>query len=481
MTRPADSARPTRARARFRFGAIAGLAALFAGVLVTVAPAAHATVPCADPVACPVALDNGSMDAPFYSTPFNVKLTVKATPLDPAHDIGLMAKDQGPSTTKIEIDFSDTQSMNGATITYTNNLNGSFVYTPDPANPYSGIDQFDYCIIVSATGNDDCATAYIKVIATARNDVYGMRADSTLTVTAPLDATTGLPTSGLVANDSGIDPDSILLDATSAHGGTVTDNWDGAFQYTPPPGFHGADTFGYTGMDIDWDYEYAAVVTIYVDGTPPTITMSAPTAVTMGTKMTATWSGHDDQAVDNYDAQYQVANWNGPLGAAQWLLPPATKATTKTFSGTYGQTYCYRVRARDYAGNLSGWARRCTSIPLRARSLTYTGKWVRQASAAYFTGVAYRTNVTGQYARLTGVQGQHMWLVATKCPVCGTVQVRWNGAVIANVNLASPVTVHHALVGIANFPAPKLGELRLYVTSPATRTVIIEGLAVLRA
>ena len=106
---------------------------------------------------------------------------------------------------------------------------------------------------------------------------------------------------------------------------------------------------------------------------------------------------------------------------------------------------------------------------------------MRQASAAYYAGLAYRTNVTGQYARLTGVQGQHMWLVATKCPTCGTVQVRWNGVVIANVNLASPVTVHHALVGLAAFPAPKLGELRLYVTSPATRTVIIEGLAVLRA
>jgi hypothetical protein len=74
-----------------------------------------------------------------------------------------------------------------------------------------------------------------------------------------------------------------------------------------------------------------------------------------------------------------------------------------------------------------------------------------------------------------------MWLVATKCATCGTVQVRWNNVTIANVNLASPGTVRHALVPIAAFPTPKAGTLRLYVTSPNGKSVIIEGLAVLRA
>jgi hypothetical protein len=477
MIRPAGSPRPGRTRARFRIGAVASLAALFAGFLVTVAPAAHALLPC--DVGCPVANDKGSLDAPFYSTPFNVKLTVNADPLHPATDQGLMADDLGPSNTRIEVDFSDTQSWNGAAIKYTNSGNGSFTYTPDPTNPYSGIDQFDYCIYIPTTGDDDCATAYIDVVAKITNDVYGVKADTMLTVNAPLDPTTQLPTSGLVANDFGIDPDSITLDTTSAQGGTVTDNWEGAFQYQPPAGFHGTDTFGYTGLDIDWDYTYSGVVTIYVDGTPPTVTMSAPPAVTLTTRTTASWIGHDDKAVQNYDAYYQVANWNGGFGAAHWLTL-AGKATTATVTGTYGQTFCYHARARDYAGNVSAWATRCTSIPLRSRSLTYTGAWTRQISTAYFGGLAYRTNVKGQYARLTGVQAQHMWLVATKCPTCGTLQVRWNNVVIGNVNLAYPITVHHAFVGIAAFPVPKAGELRLYVTSPATRTVIIEGLAVLR-
>jgi hypothetical protein len=477
MTRPGGSARPprTRARARFRFGALAGLVALLAGFLVTVAPAAHALQPCADPMSCPLAFDDGTnaLGGQFYKTPFDVKLTVVANPLDPAHDMGLMANDQGPAGTKIELGgFSDTQSWNGATITYTNNLNGSFTYTPDPHNPYSGIDQFDYSIVDPATGNDDFATAYIDVVASANDDSYGTKVNTPLTVNMP----------GLVANDLGVDPDQITLDTTSLHGGTIADNIDGAFVYTPPAGFQGVDTFGYTITDIDWDYTYAATVTIYVDGTPPLISLSAPGPVTMGLKSTATWSGSDPggTGVASYDVQYDTAPWNGPYSAWAWAKM-ATTLTTSSLATGYGRTVCFRVRATDRAGNQSVWAQRCTSIPVRARSMTYSRLWTRATNAAYFSGEAFATKYNGQNATLAGLQAQHMWLIATKCASCGSLQVRWNNVVIGNVSLVSPTTVHHVLIPIAAWTAPKAGTLRVYVTSPSGRSVIVEGLAALRA
>jgi hypothetical protein len=74
-----------------------------------------------------------------------------------------------------------------------------------------------------------------------------------------------------------------------------------------------------------------------------------------------------------------------------------------------------------------------------------------------------------------------MWLIATKCASCGSLQVRWNNVVIGNVSLVSPTTVHHVLIPIAAWTAPKAGTLRVYVTSPSGRSVIVEGLAALRA
>jgi hypothetical protein len=462
-------------RARFRFGAAAGLTALFAGFLVTVAPAAHALLPCPNPSVCPIANDDGTglVGGDFYSTPFDVKLVVTATPNDPAHDKGLMANDEGVPGTKIELGgWSDTQSWNGATITYTNNLNGSFTYTPDPKNPYSGIDQFDYSIVDPVTGNDDFATAYVDVIASAHDDAYGTKTDAALTVNTP----------GLVANDLGVDPDTLTLDTTSVHGGSITDNIDGAFVYQPPAGYQGVDSFGYTVQDIDWDYTYAATVTIYIDGTPPLVGMSAPGVVTLGTKTTATWSGSDPggTGVASYDLQDDLAPWNGPYAPWGWAKI-GTTATTFSLSTGYGRTLCFRARAKDNAGNYSTWAQRCTSIPLRARSLTYSRLWTRATNPVYFSGEAFATASTGQNATLAGVQAQHMWLVATKCPSCGSLQVRWNNVPIGNVSLASPTTVRHVLIPIAAWPAPRAGSLRVYVTSPNGRSVIIEGLAVLRA
>jgi hypothetical protein len=476
MTRPADAARRTNRRARLRLhlGAIGGLAALVAGFVVVAAPAAHALVPCTNALNCPVAFDDGTglPGGQFYSTPFDVKLTINANPADPAHDLGLMAHDEGSPGTRIELGgASDTTSFNGATITYTNNLNGSFTYTPDPNNPYSGIDQFDYSIIDPATGNDDFATAYVDVIASAHNDAYAVKTNTTLNVNTP----------GLTANDLGMDPDTITLDTTSAHGGAITDNFDGAFQYTPPsPTFTGTDTFGYTIMDIDWDYTYSATVTITVDGTPPVVSMSAPGTVSMSTRFTPAWSATDASGIRNYDVQYEIAPWNGAFSAwTAWKT--GTTSTSSAFAGASGRTFCFRARATDNAGNVSAFVTRCTSTPLQSVSLKYTRLWTKRVSTSYFAGVGFTTTTKGQNALLAGVQAQHMWLLATKCSTCGSVQVRFNGAVIANASLASPVTTRHALIPIAAFPTPRAGTVQVYVTSPTGKLVAIEGLAVLRA
>ena len=452
-----------RSRRRGRVGSFTALVALFGALLVTAAGPARALSPCSDSNNCPVANEDD------YNVNYGVTLSVPAS-------IGLLANDEGPASTHVSTapGDTDTTSWNGAKVTVKSD--GSFTYKPDltdPLNLFSGQDSFDYTIVDSA-GDFDFDTAYINVIPVVRNDSYSLKSNQPLNIPAP----------GLVGNDGGIDPDSLVLDTTSAHNGTIVDNSEGAFTYTPAPGFSGTDTFHYTGTDLDFDADtYQGTVTIYIDGTPPTIAMTAPGPVTLGTKVSAAWTGNDGTGtgVASYDTQYEIAPWNAPFGPWAWLKI-ATTSTSDLVAGTYGRTFCFRARAKDRAGNYSALtAPKCSSIPLRSSSLVYSKLWNRVNNAGYFGGQAFTTTSHGQNFVRTGVQAQHIWLVATTCASCGTLDVRWNNVVIKNISLVSPVTVHHALIGLAGFTAPQAGTLRLDVTSATGRPVIIEGLAVLRA
>src|SRR3954447_17291259 len=130
-------------RAR-RFVALA-FVVVVGGVLFAAVPA-HAITPCSDPDFCPVANESD------YTTPFNTALVVPK-------EQGVLASDEGPSGVIVEVDSSDTDSVGGATITW--NKNGAFTYTPDPTNPFSGIDSFDYWIIRPLTGDEDVNTVYV--------------------------------------------------------------------------------------------------------------------------------------------------------------------------------------------------------------------------------------------------------------------------------------------------------------------------------
>lgn len=59
-------------------------------------------------------------------------------------------------------------------------------------------------------------------------------------------------TDNVLANDTDIEGDTLTVsafDATSMHGGTVTSNNDGTFNFTPALNFNGTDTFNYTVSD----------------------------------------------------------------------------------------------------------------------------------------------------------------------------------------------------------------------------------------
>ena len=444
----------TRAIGR-RIVRAAGALVLAFSSLVAGGHAASAFTTCSGP-SCSVTPQDDN-----YTTMFDTPLTVAAP--------GVLTNDSGPDGTHVMVDDSDSTSWNGATVTLRST--GSFTYTPDPTTPYSGIDQFDYAVI-DRLGNEDFATVYIQVNPIVGTDTVYTHVNQVLTVPAP----------GVYAHDAGLDnsfaPD---YDATSVHGGTVVVNDDGSFQYTPPsPLFSGVDSFTYSQWDLDFDNEYTGTVSVYVDSTPPTVSLAALATVTPSTKVHVSWSGADAlSGIAGYDVDQTGATWNGDYSAASAFMT-ATTSTSVDKIGTYGRTYCFTARAHDKAANTSAWtARRCTSIPLKSTQLTYSSGWATEANSVYFGAVAVRTSTYGARLTRTSIKAKQAWLLVTKCSFCGVVTVRWNGVTVANVNLYSPTTKRQQAVSVLSLGAPQLGTLTATLASHG-KSAIIEGLAVYR-
>ncbi len=82
----------------------------------------------------------------------------------------------------------------------------------------------------------------------------------------------------VLANDDHGDGPAVIsgFDSESVEGGTVTSDGSGALSYTPPTGFTGTDSFGYTIEDADGDRSSASV-SVTVTETPPTEPETPPT------------------------------------------------------------------------------------------------------------------------------------------------------------------------------------------------------------
>ncbi|MCF6237062.1 MAG: tandem-95 repeat protein, partial [Gammaproteobacteria bacterium] len=192
----------------------------------------------------------------------------------------VLANDTDADGDTLSIKSADSMSIEGGTVV--DNGNGTFTYTPKVG--FSGSDSFNYTVS-DDNGGEAQGTVDIVVNSVA-NKIPAAVNDS-----ASTDEDTAVTTGNVLANDTDADGDALSVssaDSTSVEGGTVVNNGDGTFTYTPKTGFSGSDSFSYTVSDGKGG-EATGTVTITVSNAnkaPVTVNDSASTdedtAVTTG-------------------------------------------------------------------------------------------------------------------------------------------------------------------------------------------------------
>ncbi|WP_345318229.1 beta strand repeat-containing protein, partial [Novipirellula rosea] len=159
------------------------------------------------------------------------------------------------------------------------NPDGTFTYTPDA--DFNGTDSFTY----DATDvNGDIETQTVTVTVNPVDDAN----DDTATTNEDTAVSGNVST-----NDTYSGAVSYVVNNDASHG-TVSDDGNGTFTYTPDPDFNGSDSFTYNATDVNGDIE-TQTVTITVnpvdDTSDDTATTDEDTAVSGDVSTNDTYAG----------------------------------------------------------------------------------------------------------------------------------------------------------------------------------------------
>jgi hypothetical protein len=145
-----------------------------------------------------------------------------------------------------------------------------------------------------------------------------------------------------------------------------------------------------------------------------------------------TWSATDSAGVSRYELQ-QSTN-----GGSYTPVPINTTGTAKTVSLTPGDSYQFRVQAKDGAGNWSEWAYGPEFVVNAHQetdgAITYDGTWTQQALDSAYGGGASYAEVQGDRATFSLV-GRTFACVATKDADRGKAEVWVDGVKVKTADL----------------------------------------------
>jgi VCBS repeat-containing protein len=169
---------------------------------------------------------------PLNDNPIAIEDSV-STDEDTAVNIDVLSNDSD-----IDADIISVSSANATNGIVSVNIDGSLNYTPS-AN-FNGTDTITYSV---SDGNGGTASSLVSVVVNPLNDAPNVISD-----TAATNEDTAVNIN-VLANDSDVDGDAIIVDSASASNGTVSINLDGTLTYNPNLDFAGTDTISYSISD----------------------------------------------------------------------------------------------------------------------------------------------------------------------------------------------------------------------------------------
>jgi hypothetical protein len=144
--------------------------------------------------------------------------------------------------------------------------------------------------------------------------------------------------------------------------------------------------------------------------------------------------GTDDVSVASYDVQERFARAGHDLGP--WRSPASLRALTVrhvTATVRRGEERCFRARARDHVGRLSGYGDRwCVVAPVDDRSFAlHDGRRTRAAAA--LGGSLTRLSRPGAFVSHPKLVGHVLW-VRARSDLGGCPHVWWGGDEVMNLS-----------------------------------------------
>ena len=188
--------------------------------------------------------------------------------------------------------------------------------------------------------------------------------------------------------------------------------------------------------------------------------------------VTYSYKATDDSGVSSYDVQTRSASYGGGLGS--WVaLRTATTLTSVSKVTTPGSEWCFRFRARDLAGNVSGWsAGRCSSLAIENKLLARSAKTSLLASARAGDKSITQLNATNASVQTRrSVTGRTLAIWAIAGPTRGQVAVYVGGVKRTTLSTRAP-TVQRKMFTVSTTRAGVVKLVRV-----GTRSVAVDAIA----
>lgn len=249
----------------------------------------------------------------------------------------------------------------------------------------------------------------------------------------------------------------------------------------------------YDGTPTDvWGKAYKAHLAAVADSTPPVVSVPS-TALGVGRAFSGgllplhvAWSASDSSGVTSYQLQQKTDS------GAYYSVGLPTATTRSTVRMLYpAHSYTFRVRARDGAGNWSGWvysrAATIQSVQDSSASIVWSGRWSLGSSSAFYGGSTHYATAAGSTATFRFTGGRQATWASARGPGRGYARVYVDGVLRATVSLyaSSLQSARNVFAGSVSGTTTTAHTVRIYVTGtkPASSVgtrVDADGFLVLR-